>query len=685
MKRKMIIVTQSDVQDCGPCALESIIRFYGGYVSMNKLRDDCFTTMKGTTVYHLVSAARKYGFDALAKKILDKDIKNITFPAIVHIHYDNGLEHFMCLYEIINDKYILMDPAKGKVIMKKNEFDHIFTGVLIELVPKNEIVYFEKSNTFLELLFKIISANKKTVILIILNSFFLALFTIIYSLYFKINYESIINTSKIDAFVIIVFLIILLFKIVLDYYKVACENYLNKKVDTSIISQFLNHIFNLPLRVVNNKSTGEIVTRINELYSVKDLFSELFISMFVNFILGFGALIIMFFINTKMVFMLLAMLLVYILVSILVNYSLYNRMVQNINKQTELNATIIENINMLNSYKNLLCEKVASNRNNKCLMNLTNDSFELTNFFNIASLIKSAILEIGFFAINTYGFYLLYVNKITIIDLILFVSLSSYFTEPIKNVISLLPKINFLRASYLKICDFIAIDEENLGRQESFINGDISFKNICFSYNHYTDNINNLNLTIKKGEKVLLRGPSGSGKSTICALLEKTYLPDSGEITIHDKNIADYSISTIRANITYVGQKENLFTGTIRDNITLCNKNSMLFDKVTKVCLIDEIVSKRHFRYESGINSNLSDLSGGEKQRIILARSLMRNSNIIILDETLSEVDINSEERIIKNIITFFPNKTILYVSHKNHNDIFDRVIDFESINNKTV
>ncbi len=680
MKQKLVVVKQSDVKDCGPTCLQSIIRFYGGYVSLERIRLDCCTSVKGTTVYHLVNAAKKYGFNALAKKYLDKNIENLILPVIVHVHYTNGLDHFMCLYHMSQNEVILMDPAKGKVKMSTDDFWQIFTGVVIELSPKSNLVHYGQQNTLWNSFSKIIINNKKIVFNLLLSTTLLVVLTIGYSFYLKINYELFNGQKRISMSIILFFGFVLLLKTTIKYLKNYFENDLNKRIDNSLVNEFLQHVFNLPLKVINSKSTGEIVTRINELYNFKDLCSQIFIDLLVESVLGCGALVILLMINVHMTLILLVFLGFYIFLSIGVNAYIYQRVSQNIDFQTSFNATLIENIHMINSYKYLNLEMIAKQRNEKYFSKLIEDNFDVNNKFNIIDSVKNWLIEMGAFILNTFGFYLIYKAEFTLIDLVLFNTIMVYFIEPIKTTSNLLPRINYLRASYTKICDFLDIDEEQLGEITDFINGDIIFDNVTFSYNQYLPILKEVSFKVLQGEKVLLKGKSGCGKSTICALLERIYDPSNGEILIAGKRISDYSIKTIRENITYVSQKEGLITGTIRDNILL-GGNDYNLSLVNKICLIDKIANKKQFGYESGIDSNYSDLSGGEKQRIILARALLKNSNIIILDEALSEVDIQTEEQIINNLVTYFPHKTIIYISHKNHNNLFDRIIDFEEVN----
>ena len=189
-------------------------------------------------------------------------------------------------------------------------------------------------------------------------------------------------------------------------------------------------------------------------------------------------------------------------------------------------------------------------------------------------------------------------------------------------------------------------------------------------------------MQIKANEHVFLSGDSGSGKSTICKLLYRLINADKGKILIGGVSISDYSLNTIRDNICYVSQMENIYTATINENI-IYNRDIDLkeFNKVAKICKLENIVAKRPLRYESLISDDTAYLSGGEKQRIILARALLKPCQILILDEALSEVDYLTEAEIIKNILENFKDKTIIYISHKNHEKLFNKTIFIRSTN----
>ena len=184
--------------------------------------------------------------------------------------------------------------------------------------------------------------------------------------------------------------------------------------------------------------------------------------------------------------------------------------------------------------------------------------------------------------------------------------------------------------------------------------------------------LNNINVNIKNKDKIFINGPSGIGKSTLMKILNKEIINYSGNIYFDNKNIKEYNISNL---ITYTEQNESLFNDTILNNIVLDKKvNKIELDKIIKICRIDKINVVKDIGLESLIINN-SSISGGEKNRIILARSLIHSNKILILDEVLKETDYKLEIEIIKDIIEYFKDKTIIYISHKNVKFLFNKVL----------
>lgn len=681
---KIEVVKQQDLKDCGPCCIETILKYYGGYVPLEKIREDTCTNINGTTAYHIVKTLCSYGFEALGVKVNNIYDDNIYLPAIAHLVLKNGLEHFVVIYKI-NPKYIyLMDPAKGKIKILINEFIEIWDNILILSSPSSSILKYNKTPSIINLFNQLLVKNKFLFSKILIINIILMILTIISSFYFQSSVSSIEKgqDTRFIKFIIIFFFIIILFKVFINYIKNYYLNYLNKNLDTELFSMFLEHIFKLPLKFLQNRTTGEIVSRIDELNETKNIFSEIFTTFILNMILIIGAVITLYFLNNKLFFLLCLIIIIYVIVGFIFSKEIYHKIKENIDTSTNFNTTLIENIDMSSSIKNLnLVNEFIYRIENKLVLMLRNN-FSFINFLNIIDFLKNFIYEIGLFVITTLGIYLIYKGELEALNLVTFNSIILYLFNPAKELVDLIPKYNYLKASFNKLSEFLATEiEQDVGGLNELNSTNIEVKNLSYSYDFFHQIIDNVSFKIKSNDKVLLCGPSGSGKSTICKLLYRSLGTYSGNIEFNNTSECDFSLKAIRENVLYVGQNEKLFTGTIRENI-LCFRNILdkEFIHVCKICKIDEIVNKRPNRYNSIINASLNNLSGGEKQRIILARALLKKAKIIILDEALSEVNLDLEKEIITNIILNFKECTLLYVSHKNVEDKFKNIIRLNSI-----
>ncbi len=674
------VVKQRDLKDCGACCIQTILRYYDGYVPIEKIRDDTCTNINGTTAFHLIKALNGYGFEAIGVKVENILDENIYLPAIAHVVLKNGLQHFVVIYKI-NSKFVyLMDPAKGKIKKSLSEFAEIWDNVLILITPKTTILKYTKELSITNIYGKLLLKNKVLFSKILIINIILMLLTIIGSFYFQVSISSIQEGQNLRflKFIVILFFIILFFKVIINYAKTYYLNYLNKNLDTELFSMFLEHIFKLPLKFIQNRTTGEIVTRIDELSNTKNLFSEIFSTFILNMILIIGAIVTLFIINKTLFFLLCLIIIIYLLVGLIFSRVIYHKIKENIEVATDFNTALIENVDMNFSIKNLnLVQEFISRIENR-LIKMLKCNFSFTSILNVIEILKNFVYEIGLFIITTVGIYLIYQGDLEILSLVTFNSIIIYLFNPAKELVDLIPKYNYLKASFNKLSEFLATEiEMDQGGLKKIEDNDIEVNNLTYSYDLYNKILNKVTFKINRCDKVLLSGPSGSGKSTICKLIYRSLGTYFGNIEFNNTSECDYSLKAIRENILYVGQNEKLFTGTIRDNI-ICFRNVVdeEFVNVCKICKLEDIVNKRPNRYNTVINASLNNLSGGEKQRIILARALLKKAKIIILDEALSEVNVDLEKEILDDIFANFKNSTLIYVTHKNVSDKFSKIIN---------
>lgn len=656
--KKIYEVIQEEKSDCGICSLSCIIKYCNGSIPLETLRINTNTNEFGTNALELINCAKKYGFDAYGKKV---DILNeISFPVIVHLKLKNSFYHFVVIYRV-NKKYVyMMDPSCGMKKMKLNDFYEIFTGVVLYFIPINNIPRY-KSNKFIfnKLKLEINTKIKKYIKLLIINLIILFL-SIVISMEIKLLGVNI-------NFVYLLFSIVIINEI-LVYFRNKTILKLSIDFNNKIIKYFINHIFKLPLKYLKLKRKGEIVTRFNELNEFGiSLINSLLDVLFIILLLFLSLIILTFF-----SFIVTSILIFFVVIYILFNIKIYKRIVNDIrysiNLDESYNSNIIEYISNIETIKNI---NYYNYFRKNILYNLINKSYIKKNIsikmYKI-NLINNSIISLLFLFIS----YLIISNNYSLSNSLTIFILINYILENIKLLIGYLPTYYLLKSIILKNNDFLSYKEDSLLYLNDFKS--IRIKNLSYSINNNII-LNNINFRINKNDKIFILGPSGVGKSTLMKLINKEYDNYTGIILKDNEDIRKYNVNNI---ITYVSQESNLFDDTIINNITLGKKiDKDLLDNVLRICRLNDLINSKELKYDSTILNN-SNISGGEKNRIILARSLIYSKELLILDEVLKEVDIKLEIDILKDLLEFYKDKTIIYISHKNVKFLFSKTLTLE-------
>lgn len=679
--KKNIIVRQQDLKDCGVCSLLSIIKYYGGYIPLEKMRQDTKTSLEGTTAYHLVKAARNYGFDAYGMK-LDKisELENTILPVIAHVEMKN-FNHFLVIYKVSKEDVLVMDPAKGKTRISINDFESIWSRNIITLYPKHQLPKIITENHMIQLIKEIYKKEKAILFKIFCLTSLLTILTILTGFYFKIGANFISDNQDKSTILklIILFTIIYAIKQILYYLRSYFKVYLNKNLDGYLYHDFLKHLFLLPNYFIKDRTTGEIMVRIKELENVKGVFSEIIVTIVLDSVLAFSVGIILFHLNKTLFFILCFFVLFYMIFGMIFGKIIYRKALNANETEVDFQSAVVENLDSFITIKNLNIIKLIFQKIEVHLFRYLNHTYDLNKNVVYTNSVSIFIEEFLNFSIISFGIIEIINQNCSLVNLITFESLVGFFFTPFKTIIQLLPSYNYVKVGIQKINDFYNIPEEQdtIGLKD-FQNGDISIHNLTFSYNDFSKLFNNFHLEIKENSCVLFKGKSGCGKSTLCQMISRLLEVKNNNIKIGNVSINDYSLDTIRKNITYVSQKENLIQDTIKNNIIL-NREIIeeKYKEIVEICEIESIVEKKPLRYETFLTKDSINISGGERQRIILARALLNNFQILILDEALSEVNSDLEIKIIKNIKNYFKDKTIIYVSHKKHDRYFDKVYDF--------
>lgn len=665
---KRNLIRQDGFKDCGPTCLSMIIKHYKGYIDINELKEMCKTDKNGTTAYHLIETAKKCGFESYGVKCNLEDINknNIILPCIAHVILNNSYKHYVVIKKIDykKKKITVYDPIGTIKTYTYENFQKIFSNIIILLYPI-KVIKNIPNNSIKKFVLEITKTSTKQLIQIIIISIFITLFSIIISFYLQYMVDNVNNQGKI-YFIFTLFLIIYIMKIISDFLRNKIIILVNQKIDFNLNYNTFKQIINLPYCYYKNNTTGEIISKINDLDVVRQVISKVAISIFIDLPLTLLSLIIMYILNEKLFIISLIIMLLYWLVLILFRNPLNEKIEDTTLAKADTTSYMVERINGYETLKGCNKEHIALKKFEDKYAALSNKIYDLDNCYNYQLLLKEIINDLGFIFIILIGILLVKDNIITIGQLLSFNSLLVYFLTPIRNIIDLDDSIKQSKIAVKKILNLYYDKKEN-GILDKKMKGEIIFKNLSYTFNDTRNVLENINLKINKNSKVMVIGESGSGKSTLFKILKKYYTVPRDKVYIDNVDINDYQ----KSNIVYVSQNEILFTDTISNNIDSDN----IID-ISKICLIDEIVKNNQLGYNMLIEENGFNLSGGERQRIILARALANEFDILIIDEGLSQVDINMERKILKNLFENYNDKTIIFISHRLENmDLFNQVI----------
>ena len=679
--KKNLIVKQVGYKECGAASLLSIIHYYQGNISMTKLVELTNTTKDGTTLYDIKKAAEEIGLEAIGYKVNDiTSLKEIKKPFICQL-VNHNYEHFVVVYEIKRNNIIIMDPAVGEKKLTKEEFKRQWTSYIMIFSKQKELIH-EKEEKYLNIIIKnTLKNNKRIVFDIQLLSIIFMIMSFISTLYFEQVIEKALD-KNINILLIITFIFscLILMKSITNFIRNELLIYLNQKIDCSILLNTFQKLLLLPYNYYKNKTTGEIITRINDLINIKNILNKLILTVCLDGIILISFSVILLTKNKILFTILVIIILIYLILFYLFRPKLkqYTKIYQN--NSAKISSTLIETISGFETIKNLNLESISYERIENIYIKALHDDFNYNNILNLEDFMKNIISSIGVLLIQLIGFTMIIKGKTTLSNLITFTFLTNYILDSMKNILDLNKEYYYVNNSIKRANNLFEIENENLEKKTNIkLKGNIEFHNLSFGYRE-EDILKNINIKIKEKERVMILGNSGSGKSTLIKLLQKYYKIKRDSIYVNEIDLNDLTISDIRNEIACLSQNEFLLNDTIKNNIMIGATKTKIkeeeFYNVVKITQVDEFVKDLFLGYETKLEENGLNLSGGQRQRIMLARLLLKPSNIVIIDEGLNAVDVNLERKILKNIFKIYKNKTFIIVSHRIENlDLFNHVI----------
>ena len=683
----MKIVLQDGIKDCGICCLLSIIRYYGGEVSKEYLREITYTTKDGVSLYNLLDASKKIGFESIGLSGNIDDIEIEKLPCIAHFIINKSYKHFVVIYKIdkIKKKVTLMDPAKGKKIISFSEFKLLSSNNYLFLKPIKKLPIIKKKNIIYKKIKLSIKNNKKDILIILLITISFFIINILTSYHFKYLLEYSINNKIIDNIKLITHIILLLY-IIKELNSLIRTILINKWLtilDIETTTDTYRQLLLLPYLYYKNRTTGEVISRFKDLNIIRNFFSNILCTLQTDILCIIIFLILMFKINKLLTLIIIIVIITLILNTILFKKSKKKLIIKVTKGEDIINSSIIEGLSNVDTIKGSHLEKRLIDLFTIKYKSFQENNYSLSLLITVQEFIKNLIYDILIILIYAFGSYFVIKEKLNLSSLIIYQSFINYLLSSTLRSIKIIEEYPSFKISLDRVEELFMIKEEEFKNNYFYLpynlEGDIIIKNLNYKIG-YKDLFKDLNLTIKQGEKILLTGPSGCGKSTLVKMLMRYVEVEFNIINIANIDINHYHLNNIRTNITYVSSNEYLFNDTLKNNITLYKEYPYEeIEEVCKICLVNDIIKNSDIGLNRMIEENGFNFSSGEKQRIFLARSIIKKTNIYIFDEALGQIDINREKQILEEMFKYLKDKTIIVISHRNNNKkLFDRVLKLE-------
>lgn len=656
--KKYPFVKQDGIKDCASACVQMILKYYGGYTSMTKLNEMMRTSHKGTDAYHLVLALQELGFKAEGRKF-----KNFYFslPVIAHVIINDSYKHYVVIYEVDfrRRRMLIGDPSLGLRRFSFDEFKKIWTGVIITVKPIRKLIK-EEEPKVIPFVLKLVRPNVKSLILIGGLSFVVSVLAVVTSFFLQvlINY---LNKDFDGLFDVCgIFLVVFLAYAFLKFFRNSRLIKLNREIDGRLSIDTFKKIVHLPYRFFRQRTTGEITSYFNDLFWIREFIMDVSIAVFTNLPIMIMIFLVMAYLNFGALLLVLFICLLYFLDFVYYFRKNEIKVDQALYEKAFVNSYMTERIGGFESVKNLDMEEIVISKFRKAYEKYLSSVMDIDSSYNKQNLDKEIVHYFGLFFLIIYVFLEISKGMFFSEGVTLFI-LAVYFLDNFRNILGFDLEVKEVTSAVKHVSELLNYNKQKKIRKQ--IRGDIKFTNVSYSFDDEKNVLDGISLVIKQGEKVMVTGKSGSGKSTLFKILKGFYNDYQGKVFIGNKDIRRLKVS----GINYICQNETIFTGTLKDNLEFLGK----YDQ-RDICEIKDI----GLEYDDLLEENGFNLSGGQRQRIILARALNK-FNILIIDEGLSEVDVNMERRIIKGLLERYKNKTIIYVAHRRDNlDLFDRLVE---------
>lgn len=654
-KRNPRLVMQTELAECGLACICMILQCYGRKVSLESLRRRFSTSAQGMGMSRLMDIAVEMGMQTRALRAEVSYLRRVRSPCILHWN----MNHFVVLKRAGRRDVEILDPARGSRVVTYQEVSRNFTGVLLEVVPGGG---FERGGTSNQVALVDLIGSVVGVRLSLLQLILLSLAIEILSIVVPFQVQWIVDSSAGVADVSVVVAIGSIFAaiVIFDAFLSICRGWISSSLGASLTSQWtinlFSHLMRLPMEFFEKRHLGDIVSRFTSIKVIQNTVTGTFVDAVLSGLAGMLSMIVLLYYSVQLAGIVCAFLATYLLV----RWSTYGRlwnanqdlMVCSARQQSEL----MESARGVQAIKLGKMQSVRISRFAQITQEVVERDMGVQKLNMIAGAINHGIFGLQRVFLLTLGAIVAVERSMSLGMLMAFLVYADQFLDRSTTLVDRLMSMRLLRLQLERVSDIALHSQEHRGEHRLWSAdrpASLAFVDVSFRYSASDPWIlRNVSFVVNEGESVALVGPSGCGKTTAVKILLGLLMPTSGKVQIGGVDIDRLGADTCRDLTSAVMQDDDLFAGSIAENI--CSFQSGDFSSRMKCAaknaeIHDDIVAMP-MGYETLVGDMGSSLSGGQKQRIMLARALFRETKILVMDEATSNLDVETERRVARNM-----------------------------------
>ncbi len=652
------LIMQLETLECGAASLAMVMAYYGKWVPLEQLRVDCGVSRNGSNAKNILKAAQKYGFKTKGFACgIEKLKEKGKFPAI--IHWSGG--HFVVLNGFKGNKAIINDPAKGLVKVDLKTFDEMYTGIYLELEPGEDFVPSGERKSVIDFAKKRLKGNMKIVAFFSITAILINLAGVVNPLMDRIFIDKVLGGE--DPGWLLPFILIIagvgLFQVILKMIQSLYQYKIRGELDIAGSKTYMWTILRLPIEFFSQRMVGDLQRRQSENATIAETMVNVFAPLMYSAIM---IIVYLFFMIRQS----------WILTLVGVSAIVLNIFISQYISKIRVNVSRVQlrdaaNLTAMTSKGIEMVETIKSNGSESSYFaswsavqdDVVKGKFKMARINATLGLLPSFISTMANYGVLILGIYLTMNDQFTVGAIVTFQGLMSLFMSPAMTVVSSGQTLQEMRTKMERVDDVLENPlDENVIREiptdhASKIRGDLVVRDLTFGYSIMDKpTIEGFSLEVQQGQKVAIVGSTGSGKSTVSRLISGLYSPWSGDIIFDGQRISEIDHEIFTSSIAVVDQEITLFEDTINNNIKMWDESIADYE-VIMACndaQIHSTIMSREGGYNSLVLEGGKNFSGGERQRIEIARSLASDPSLIILDEATSALDAKTEYEVVNAI-----------------------------------